>query len=291
MKNLFLFPVLFLGLLLTGCGGNKMSAMQARLDQQEQQIRMLNSQLSGVQPAQADTWAQVQRLHQEMSAIRGQIDDFNNATAATGGLSGLAARVNRHDVALRSISTQLAMDLQLDDPAAPAAAGALPGVNPAAPVVAAPEATAPAAAAPSAVPQQPAQQSSSGQKDLATALYDAGIEAFNARKYSNALKSFSDFTETYPKHRLISNAWFWCGECEYQQGKFPAAALDYEQVISKFPKSGKVASAYLKQGMCFIKTGKKDAAGIRLKELISKFPKSLEAARAKQLMKDHGLKG
>lgn len=54
--------------------------MQMRLNQQEQQIRLLNSQLSGVQPAQADTWAQVQSLRQEMSAVKGQIDDFNNAT-------------------------------------------------------------------------------------------------------------------------------------------------------------------------------------------------------------------
>lgn len=82
--SLILLPAVLGSLTLTGCVNNQMNAMQARLDQQEQQIRILNSQLSGVQPAQADTWAQVQSLRQEMSSVRGQIDDFNNATAPLG---------------------------------------------------------------------------------------------------------------------------------------------------------------------------------------------------------------
>ena len=283
-----LLSVMVGSLALTGCAGNQMSAMQARLNQQEQQIRMLNSQLSGVQPAQADTWAQVQSLRQEMSSVRGQIDDFNNATASVGGLSGLAQRVNRHDAALRSIGNQFAMDLQLDEPAPAADPSAVPGAEQgeSAPVAPAPvNVTTPPAEAGQSAPA--AQPQTAAQSDIAKALYDAGIQAFNARNYSNALKSFSDFTDTYPKHRLISNAWFWRGECQYQLGEFPAAALDYEQVISKFPKSGKLASAYLKQGMCFIKAGKKEAAKIRLQELVKKFPKSPEATRAKQLMKDN----
>ncbi len=279
--SLILLPAVLGSLTLTGCVNNQMNTMQARLDQQEQQIRILNSQLSGVQPAQADTWAQVQSLRQEMSSVRGQIDDFNNATAAVGGLSGLAQRVNRHDAALRSIGTQFAMDLQLDE-VAPDGIPAASGVDPTVPATPQNVTTPPVEAPQTTAPQQPAVQS-----DIAKALYDAGIQAFNARNYSGALKSFSDFTDTYPKHRLISNAWFWRGECQYQLGQFPAAALDYEQVISKFPKSGKVASAYLKQGMCFIKAGKKDAAKIRLQELVKKFPKSPEATRARQLMKDN----
>ena len=137
----------------------------------------------------------------------------------------------------------------------------------------------PQAAAPA--PQQAAPQTQA-QGDIAKALYDNGVQSFNARNYKQALKSFSDFTDTYGKHKLVSNAWFWRGECNYQLGNFPAAALDYEQVISKYGSSG-----YLKQGMCFIKAGKKDAAKVRLQELIKKFPKSPEATRATQLMKDN----
>ena len=281
MKKPYIFPLLLGSLVLTGCANGQIDAMQMRLNQQEQQIRLLNSQLSGVQPAQADTWAQVQSLRQEMSAVKGQIDDFNNATAAAGGLPGLAQRVNNHEAALQAIATQFGMELPVA--AAPGDPGTLPATPGMADATAAP-AMQPQQAAPA--PQQAAPQTQA-QSDIAKALYDNGVQSFNARNYKQALKSFSDFTDTYAKHRLISNAWFWRGECNYQLGNFPAAALDYEQVISKYGSSGKAASAYLKQGMCFIKAGKKDAAKVRLQELVKKFPKSPEATRAAQLMKDH----
>lgn len=272
--------------MLSGCVNSQMDAMQMRLNQQEQQLRLLSSQLSGVQPAQADTWAQVQSLRQEMSAVKGQIDDFNNATASVGGLPGLAQRVNNHDAALQAIATQFGMELPTAG--APGAPGTpeTPGADPA--VQAGGEPTAPAVQPQTAPPAaQPAAPQTQAQGDLAKALYDNGVQSFNARNYKQSLKSFSDFTDTYPKHKLISNAWFWRGECNYQLGNYPAAALDYEQVISKYGSSGKAPSAYLKQGMCFIKAGKKDAAKVRLQELVKKFPKSAEAKRATQLMKDN----
>jgi septal ring factor EnvC (AmiA/AmiB activator) len=124
MKKPYIFPLLLGSLVLTGCVNSQMDAMQMRLNQQEQQIRLLSSQLSGVQPAQADTWAQVQSLRQEMSAVKGQIDDFNNATAAAGGLPGLAQRVNNHEAALQAIATQFGMELPVA--AAPGDPGTLP---------------------------------------------------------------------------------------------------------------------------------------------------------------------
>lgn len=300
MKKSYLvitMPVVF-GL-LGGCvSQSQFDAMQAKLMRQEQQIQQFNMQLSGVQPAQADTWQQVQSLRQEMGSLKGQIDDFNNATRNMGGLGGLARRVDQHHAALKTVETQFALDFKLEEvapadsfgaavpPGTPGTGGAnvggalpggvtLPPANSTAPVVS----SAPPVSQPQAQAQAPA-------KDTATALYDAGIKAFNERKYKDALKSFSDFTDTYPKNNLVSNAWFWRGECNFALSNFPAAALDYEQVISKYPSSGKAASSYLKQGMSFIRTNKKDAAKFRLEELIKKFPKAPEATRAKQVLKE-----
>lgn len=50
MKKPYIFPLLLGSLVLTGCANGQIDAMQMRLNQQEQQIRLLNSQLSGVQP-------------------------------------------------------------------------------------------------------------------------------------------------------------------------------------------------------------------------------------------------
>ena len=269
-------------LLLSGCASQSdVNALQSRIRMQEQQIAML----SNMQPAQADTWAQVQQLRQEMAAVKGEIDNFNNAAAASGGLTGLVDRVNRHHQALQSIGTQFAMDLQLDPVANQTVpVGSMPGtampsmqtpaqptVQPAQPVVAQP---------------QPAPQPAPAiNKDTATVLYESGVNNFNSRKYKEALNAFTDFTETYPKNKLISNAWFWKGESNFALGQYSAAALDYEKVISQYPKSAKAPSCYLKQAISFQRIGNKDAAKVRLNELVKKFPKAAEATRAKQLLK------
>lgn len=298
--------------LLSGCtSSSQMNAMQQQLARQEQQIQQFSAQLSGVQPAQADTWAQVQQLRQEMGAVKGQIDDFNNASASIGGLPGVIARMERQQQALRSLETQFGLDLKLDEPMAPAVPGMTPGAPGAYPAGTTPAGVpqpAPGVNAGGALPggvtlpppgsaagitTQPVQQQTQPQtaqqpasKDTATVLYDSGIANFNGRKYRESLNAFTDFTTTYPKHNLIGNAWFWKGESNYALGNFPAAALDYEKVISGYPSSAKAPSAYLKQGLSFQRTGNKDAARVRLQELIKKFPKSAEATRANQVLKE-----
>ncbi len=70
---------------LSGCVRQEdVDALNSRVMRQDQQIQMLNSQLSGVQPAQADTWSQVQSTRQEIATLRGQIDDMQMRLNATG---------------------------------------------------------------------------------------------------------------------------------------------------------------------------------------------------------------
>ncbi len=273
-------PLLFLCAfaLLPGCLPNsETEALRAQVTQHEQVLQRLNSQLSGVQPAQADTWSQVQTLRQEVATLRGEVENLSHAFSQAGGAQAMSDMLARHDRALRLIETQLAMDLQLDSPGAvpPGTAAPLPGVGmPSAPVTAAPPAP---VTAPPAAPARPAAQA-----DTAQVLYDTGMNAFNGRNYQQALKAFSDFTTTYPQHNLTANSWFWQGESSYQLKNYAAAALAYEKVISSYPNNSKAPSAYLKQGLSFAQLGKKDAARERLNQLIQKYPKAPEATRAKQ---------
>ncbi|NHZ46653.1 tol-pal system protein YbgF, partial [Desulfovibrio sp. XJ01] len=113
---------------LVGCVRQEdVDALNARVMRQDQQIQTLNSQLSGVQPAQADTWSQVQSTRQEIATLRGQIDDMQMRLNATGDqsrdLPHMRDQLNRHDIALRQMASQLAIDLD-SVLAAPAPAGA-----------------------------------------------------------------------------------------------------------------------------------------------------------------------
>lgn len=277
--------LLSLPLMLTACvTSSEHNALQA-------QVNQMNRQMSSSQTNQADSWSQLMELRQEVAELRGQLDTINYALQRAGGAQKLADTVALHDRALRLAESQMALDLQLTpDPSAQGMPGAAAGMMPggAAGVgmgdASAQNAMQPAPAAPVAPAAQP-----QNNVDMAQALYDNGMQAFNNRQYEAALRSFSDFTKTYSKNKLVSNAWFWQGECQYQMKNYAEAALAYENVISGYPNSVKAPASYLKQGMCFIQLNKKPAAKQRLTELTRKYPKAPETARAKQVIKQNKL--
>ncbi|WP_298069758.1 tol-pal system protein YbgF [uncultured Mailhella sp.] len=279
--------LLSLPLLLTACATTgEHNALQA-------QVNQMSRQMSSSQTNQADSWSQLMEMRQEIAELHGQLDNISRALERSGGAQKLADTVASHDRALRLLESQMALDLQLDgDPSAQPAggidpvAGTVPVTEPPAAQAAPAPAAAPAAASPAAA-AKPAPAAASG--DVAQALYDSGMDAFNKRQYQASLKSFSDFTKTYPKHKLASNAWFWQGENNYQMKKYAEAALAYQKVIEGHPNSAKAPASYLKQGMAFLQLNKKEAAKQRLNELVRKFPKAPEANRARQVIKQNKL--
>lgn len=270
-------------LLLGACTATGSNNLQYAVNENTRAIRQLQAQIANVQPAQADSWSQIQALRQEMANLKGSLDNLQNSTAHLGGTAELGNIIARHDRALRLIETQLAMDLQLNDPAAPMPAAngdTVPTENTNTQIM-----TTPTPAAQPQTPAQTAPQTKPAQNaDTAQALYDSGINSFNSRDYQKGLNAFKDFTTVYPDHKLVSNAWFWQGECQYQLKNYAGAALAYEKVISQFPNSNKAPACYLKQAMSFIELNKKDAAKQRLNELVTIYPKAAEAKRAQTIL-------
>ena len=254
------------------------SSLQQVVNQHSQAIQQLQGQVSGVQPAQANNWSQVQSLRQEIAALKGDLDNLNNTTQSLGGIPELGTIITRHDRALRLIETQLALDLQLDPSNSVAAYNQ--GVQD----------DKSATADSKSKDTKPTKSSGKlSTSDMAQTLYDSGINNFNNRNYASALNSFLDFTQSYPNHQLISNAWFWQGESQYQMKNYAAAALAYQKVIHSFPNSIKAPASYLKQGMSLLALNKKQAAKERLDHLVDTYPKAPEAKRAKQVIKKNKL--
>lgn len=261
---------------------NDYDALQHRVQIQDQQLRQ-------IQPVQADVWAQVQSMRQELNALKGQLDDLQLA----GGARALAEKINRHEAALRQLETSLALNLNLDAPATmpggtafPVAGGGMetqpPTASEGAPA-GMPASTA-AGTMTTAPPPQPHNASPALKKDMGTTLYEAGMAAFNIRKYRDAERSLVDFTKNYPGHKQVSSAWYYIGECLFQENRFADAALAYDTVITKYSGSSHAPAAYLKQGIAFSKLGQKAAAKARLQELLKKYPNSTEAARARSFL-------
>ncbi len=276
-SSLVLLSVTF----LSGCvaANQDVQKLQQQVQSQQQTIQSLNSQLSGVQPAQADTWLQIQTLRQEMASMRGSLDNIELALRPLGGSQALAEKLAQQDRALRLVESQLGLKLQLDEPALEHIPTTLPDS------VLVPTQVGSSQVTPPPVNPKPTPVTvTPTSTDTAQALYDNGMKAFNDRRYDNAVNAFTDFISTYPQNSLISNAYYWQGESYYQLQNYGSSALAYENVISQYPNSNRAPSAYLKQGMCFIELNKKDAARERLNQLIKTYPKAPEATRAKQLL-------
>jgi tol-pal system protein YbgF len=286
-------------LLLSSCAyatKADLQAVSARFDNNEKQISHLNSQIGlgsgGLVPGQAEIWAQFQALSQEFTLLRGQVEDLISKGAEGEELKQLQAQAGRLEASVRRLSSVLAVDLpMLDAPQALAGVTdqAAPGEEQAA-TPATPEADSPAAlAAGSAVPPAgvaAVTRPQTGNANLAKTLYDSGTKAFSDRRYDDAVRIFTDFINTYPRHNLISNAHFWQGEAYYQLKNYSNAILSYQQVIEKYPGSNKLQSCMFKQGVAMYRRGQKDAARVRLNELIRKYPKSTEATRAQQFLEN-----
>lgn len=254
----------------------------------EQQVQQHDMQLKQLQPAQADAWNQLQAMRQELNILKGQMDDLQNV----GGARALTERVNRHDAALRQVESSMALNLNLGDPlpVTPAAPASAPLTAPVSGMSGAAgdagygqAAQAPAASTWGQPSPQPVVQAP--QKDISLALFDAGVNAYNARKYEEAQRSFTDFLKNYKEHNLVPEAQFYLAECYFQRNQFADAALAYDTVIKKYPSSSRAPGAYLKQGISFSKLNQSAAAKARMQELIKKFPNSPEAARAKSFLK------
>ncbi len=316
--NKKLLPIFLLATMATGLTG-----CAQRNDDMEAQILQHDAEIRRMQPAQADTRNELQSIREELREMRGLVADLKRA----GGAAAMVDKLNRHDAALRQIETSMAMKFDLGDPIQPAAgapvvaqpvqtapqaapqattppvdfsygglndnagAGAAAGAATGAATGAAAASAASAAAAPSGStwgqetprPKQPV-----AQKDMKIALYEAGVNAYNSRKYTEAQRSFSDYLQNFGQSgdaKTTASAQYYLGECYFQTNQFADAALAYDTVINSYSKSDKAPAAYLKQGICFSKMKKGAAAKARMNELIKKYPNSPEAKRAKDFLK------
>lgn len=331
---------ILVSVILGGCAAKSdLEALQeqARIDRAEHRERYqeLEAELSRkiadtsnpVQARQADIWAELSGLKQDIAAISGRMDDIELQMSALSGegtgasLPQVAADVHAIKFALEH---QLAVDMEevmrLAAPTLPKppVVGLTPQAeaaeneaviltqevvnpdgsvttlemgSPATDGVAQTSQT--AADAPQAV--SPTMDAASGDAaqsvqtatDPAQILYDKAYENFGTRHYDKARSLWAEFTTTFTDHALVPNAIFWQGECWYQLGDYQRAILAYQDVIKKHPKSTKYKYALLKQGISFYRLNKKDLGKLVLGDLVSKYPDSTEAIRAKQFIKDN----
>ncbi len=116
------------------------------------------------------------------------------------------------------------------------------------------------------------------------ASYDAALALFENRKYKEAKTAFEEFITANPGHSLRPNAQYWVGECQYSQGDYSGAILNFTDVAGNYPTHPKAAAALLKAGYAYANLGDQENARFYWQMLRHDFPKSSEARLAAKRM-------
>jgi len=240
----------------------ELASLQTQLSATKNQLRLqLEKTANPVRSAQANLWAEIQKLQVQLANLTGQIQELQRQQA------NLSQNDQEIKQKLKTLETQTkTLSGQLTVLASrlgiPLANGNFTA-----------EFNSPKNSTPSQTLAKTPEE-----------LYKQALSAFYDHKYDLAQALWQQFVQNYPKHKLVANAYFWQGECFYQQEEYKRAILAYQKVIEKYPKSNKVKTAIFKQALAFIKIKKKKPAIILLKKVILRFPKSIEAKRAKIIL-------
>ena len=110
--------------------------------------------------------------------------------------------------------------------------------------------------------------------------YEAALNHFKSRKFTNAIKGFKEFLKAYPDSSLAPNAQYWIGYSYYALKDYKTSLAQHKKLLAMYPGSSKIPDALLNMASNQIEL--KDRAGAKktLQEITSTYPDSAAAPLA-----------
>lgn len=102
--------------------------------------------------------------------------------------------------------------------------------------------------------------------------YEAAFALLRNQDYEGAEKSFTAFIGKYPDDKLIANAKYWLGETFYVRNNFERAARVFAEAYQQFPKGPKGPDNLLKLALSLAGMNKKEDACLTLQQLKREYP-------------------
>lgn len=231
---------------------NQNQATQASLNELKKSQQALEQRITAMEAVVkgqglADLLAQIDRLNQELSNVKGQLE------------------VASHNI---DLAQQRQRDLYGD------VDGRLRKLeaSPAPAAVQAPEAATTAAPAAAA-----ATDSNAESRD-----YDAAQALSKAGKYKEAFDAYEKFLQTYPNSTFTPDAQYSLGYAQFSLKNYRAAIATQQKLIKQYADHPKVPDAMFSIANSQIQLSDIDGAKTTLRALLSKYPDSAVAPAAKK---------
>ncbi|WP_341786984.1 tol-pal system protein YbgF [Rickettsia endosymbiont of Cantharis rufa] len=128
-------------------------------------------------------------------------------------------------------------------------------------------------------------------KDIAPdkQAYDLALADYKDNKLTEAKNKFKNFIQKYPNSSLISNAYFWYGECFFKQKDYNGAAVNYLKGYKESPKGAKSSDGLLKLALSLGELKKTAEACNILAKLDKEFPTN-RTVTSKKMAEDAKIK-
>jgi tol-pal system protein YbgF len=111
----------------------------------------------------------------------------------------------------------------------------------------------------------------------ANAQYQAGYEAVVRGEYAFAEDQFRQFVSLFPDHPQASDATYWLGDALIQRGAYDEAAAVLLTGFESYPTSTRAPDILLKLGMALHGTGEFDTACRTYSEVLRRYPDSTQS--------------
>ena len=119
----------------------------------------------------------------------------------------------------------------------------------------------------------------------AQANYQEAFRLLKTAEYDQAINAFDTFLRKYPDSQYSDNAQYWLGEAYYVTRRFKEAITEYMKLVTNFPDSQKVPNSLLKIGYSYYELGQEGEARKVLEDLINRFPGTNAAQDAQGKLK------
>jgi len=207
--------------------------------------------------AQGELFMQLQQLQEEVSRLRGMLEEQQN-------------EIQR----LKQESLERYQDIDSRLSSGAAAGAAVQQNFPAGAINANQIPTPPAGQqAASAEPADPAKEK---------LYYDAAFDLIKARDFDKASQAFNAFLRKYPNSQYAGNAQYWLGEVSLAQGDLQAAGQAFAKVSQLYPQHAKVPDSLYKLADVEQRLGNTEKAKGILQQVIAQYPGSSAAQLAQR---------
>ncbi|MGH8554121.1 MAG: tol-pal system protein YbgF [Gammaproteobacteria bacterium] len=110
--------------------------------------------------------------------------------------------------------------------------------------------------------------------------YRRAFDLLKVGNYNDSISAFNNFIGQYPKSAHADNAQYWLAEAYYVTHQYQPAISEYTKLVEHYPESQKLTHALLKIGYSYHELGQVDQARTSLESLRVRYPGTTAARLA-----------